>query len=83
MVAAGLVAEKYFGFDGSVSQAEVDVERDHANARALGNSLLVCLIVPWALCLFSYTGEPGCQQNLSQHVSHFSEKPCEGQQSCK
>ena len=57
---AGLVAEKYFGFDGSVSQAEVDIERDHANARALGNSLLVCLLVPWALCLVSYTGNAAC-----------------------
>ena len=57
---AGLVAETYFGFNGSVSQAEVDIERDHANARALGNSLLVCLLVPWALCLVSYTGNAAC-----------------------
>jgi len=53
---AGLVAERYFGFKGSVSTSEVDIERDHANARALGNSLLVCLLVPWSLCLLSYTG---------------------------
>lgn len=57
LVTTGLVAERCFGFDGSVSQADVDVERDHSNARALGNSLLVCLIVPWALCLVSYTGD--------------------------
>ena len=60
VLVAGLVAEKYFGFNGSVSQAEVDIERDHANARALGNSLLVCLLVPWALCLVSYTGNVTC-----------------------
>ena len=53
---AGLVAERCFGFQGSVSTGEVDIERDHANARALGNSLLVCLLVPWSLCLLSYTG---------------------------
>lgn len=52
----GLVAERCFGFKGSVSSSEVDIERDHANARALGNSLLVCLLVPWSLCLLSYTG---------------------------
>ncbi|KAL3153038.1 hypothetical protein ABBQ38_012062 [Trebouxia sp. C0009 RCD-2024] len=52
----GLVAEQCFGFQGSVSTGEADVERDHTNARALGNSLLVCLLVPWSLCLLSYTG---------------------------
>ena len=52
----GLVAERCFGFKGVVSTGEVDIERDHANARALGNSLLVRLLVPWSLCLLSYTG---------------------------
>lgn len=55
--AAGLVAERCFGFQGSVSTGEADIERDHTNARALGNSLLVCLLVPWSLCLLSYTGQ--------------------------
>lgn len=56
MCAAGLVAERCFGFKGAVVTSEADIERDHANARALGNSLLVCLLVPWSLCLLSYTG---------------------------
>ena len=26
------------------------------NARALGNALVVCMIVPWTLCFVFYTG---------------------------
>ena len=53
---SGLVAERCFGFKGVVSTGEVDIERDHANARALGNSLLVCPLVPWSWCILSSTG---------------------------
>lgn len=27
------------------------------NAQALGNALLVCMLVPWFLCFLFYTGE--------------------------
>ena len=53
----GIIAEKLFGFKGSASRGTGDVSEDTAKAHALGNALLVCLVVPWALCLFVYTGE--------------------------
>lgn len=34
---------------------EQDVSRSHGNAGALGNAMLVCMLVPWALCLLIYT----------------------------
>ncbi|KAK9813231.1 hypothetical protein WJX72_011069 [[Myrmecia] bisecta] len=53
----GLLAEKVFGFEGSVTQtAEAVAGRDFTNAAALSSSLVCCLTVPWALCLLSYTG---------------------------
>jgi hypothetical protein len=33
------------------------VGEDLAKAHALGNALLVCMIVPWFLCFVFYTGE--------------------------
>lgn len=51
----GLLAEKYFGFDGTAARS-ADVDQNLAKARALGNALLVFLLVPWTLCLLFYTG---------------------------
>lgn len=35
------------------------VERDVRKAQALGNALLVFMVVPWTLCGIFYTGEWG------------------------
>ncbi|GAB4813864.1 hypothetical protein N2152v2_000910 [Parachlorella kessleri] len=48
----GLVAERWFGFEGAVGQGQ---EGAYRNALALANALLVCLVAPWLLCLLSYT----------------------------
>ncbi len=40
---------------GSAAKA-TEIGQDHTNARALGNALVVCMIVPWALCFLFYTG---------------------------
>lgn len=37
-----------------------DVDRNLSKARALGNALLCCMAVPWALCVIIYTGVPLC-----------------------
>jgi hypothetical protein len=50
----GLVAERWFGFQGAVGLSQGGA---HANALALSSALLLCLLVPWVLCLGSYTGE--------------------------
>ncbi|KAK9844419.1 hypothetical protein WJX74_002206 [Apatococcus lobatus] len=53
----GLVAEKCFGFKGSLAEtAEASSAEAMQNADALASSLLACLIVPWFLCLLFYTG---------------------------
>jgi len=53
----GLVAEKVFGYHGSLGQAVVpDPAATLANARALGNSMLILLLVPWGLdfCFYCF-----------------------------
>ncbi len=51
----GLLAEKAFGFHGVLSdEALKDKALRLHNARALGSSLLLCMTVPWMLCLLSY-----------------------------
>ncbi|KAK9866373.1 hypothetical protein WJX84_011358 [Apatococcus fuscideae] len=53
----GLVAERCFGFRGSLAEtAEASSAAAMRNAEALASSLLACLIVPWFLCLLFYTG---------------------------
>ena len=47
----------YAAVQGSAAKATEDGQ-DHTNARALGNALVVCMIVPWALCFLFYTGAP-------------------------
>lgn len=55
--AAGLVAERVFGFQGSLADHGVpDPALQLANARALGNSLLILLLVPWGLDFLFYCG---------------------------
>lgn len=91
----GLLAERYFGFDGTAarsadgeratSQCAADrlcelskllavylekccclaVDTNLTKAKALGNALLVFLLVPWTLCFLFYTGE-GCQSQFGR-----------------
>jgi hypothetical protein len=51
----GIVAERYFGFRGSVGAAAAAprAERE-ALAAALASALLACLVVPWAFCLLGF-----------------------------
>ena len=46
----GYLSQRYFGFSGT-STVSGDSVTDLANADALGNALLVFLIIPWAFCL--------------------------------
>eukprot|EP00891_Asterochloris_glomerata_P000173 jgi/Astpho2/173/e_gw1.00004.7.1_t len=52
----GAIAEK-FGFEGAATRSEGsrDISKDLSKAKALGNALLLCLVVPWAICLVVYT----------------------------
>ena len=51
----GLVAEKVFGYHGSLGQEVApDPAVTLANARALGNSMLILLLVPWGLDFIFY-----------------------------
>jgi hypothetical protein len=54
----GLIAERAFGFSGAVAAPDGGDggAAGRRNAAALGSSLLLCLVVPWALCLLCYTG---------------------------
>lgn len=48
----GLLAERLFGFHGALSEDALrDPKLRAANAAALGSSLLMCMVVPWTLCL--------------------------------
>ena len=57
----GFLAEHLFGFRGAASAGAAgqipDPEEDVNKAKALGNALLVCLVVPWTICLIVYTGQ--------------------------
>ena len=58
----GFLAEKVFGFKGAAAAGEgggtgPDQGEDLTKAKALGNALLVCLVVPWTICLIVYTGQ--------------------------
>jgi MFS family permease len=50
----GIAAEKLFGFQGSMSEAASSNKERETAAKALSSALLLCLVAPWALCLFSY-----------------------------
>lgn len=49
----GVISEKFFGFKGNAASG-LGVDTD--NASSLGNSLFVCLVVPWLLCFLFYYG---------------------------
>lgn len=50
--APGLVAERVFGFAGAIGGEGADLD----NARALGNSLLFCWLLPFFCCFLFYFG---------------------------
>jgi hypothetical protein len=43
------------------------VDTNLTKAKALGNALLVFLLVPWTLCFLFYTGE-GCQSQFGRRL---------------
>ena len=51
-MAPGLVAERVFGFAGAIGGEGADLD----NARALGNSLLFCWLLPFFCCFLFYFG---------------------------
>lgn len=55
----GFLAERVFGFHGAAAAGGslAGLAEDVAKAKALGNALLVCLVVPWTICLVVYTGQ--------------------------
>lgn len=58
----GFLAERVFGYKGPAAggggtEPTPAQGKDLGNAKALGNALLVCLVVPWAICLVVYTGQ--------------------------
>ncbi|CAK0787030.1 hypothetical protein CVIRNUC_010246 [Coccomyxa viridis] len=52
----GILAERLFGFKGAAELDPEDVDMNTKKALALGNALLVCMAVPWALCVIIYSG---------------------------
>lgn len=69
----GFLAERVFGFKGAAAagggggtEPLPDQGEDLAKAKALGNALLVCLVVPWTICLIVYTGEAAPTEPLPQ-----------------
>ena len=55
---AGIIAEKGFNFEGHLAESHADAAKASLNAKALANALLVCLVIPWTLCVVFYTGQP-------------------------
>ena len=55
---AGLIAEQAFGFSGQLGEGVNRAGAQAGDAAALSSSLLVCLVVPWSLCLLFYFGAP-------------------------
>ncbi|CAK0783950.1 hypothetical protein CVIRNUC_007153 [Coccomyxa viridis] len=56
MPLVGIIAERGFHFEGHLAESHGDALKASANAKALANALLVCLVVPWTLCVIAYTG---------------------------
>ncbi|CAL8464814.1 g4349 [Coccomyxa elongata] len=52
----GILAERVFGFKGAAEIDPADVDQNLGKARALGNALLCCMAIPWALCVIIYSG---------------------------
>ena len=73
----GFLAEKVFGFKGAAAAGErggtgPDQGEDLTKAKALGNALLVCLVVPWTICLIVYTGQ-SCSAATHQSIARCSQ----------
>ena len=68
----GLVAERTFGFSGTLGQS-VDGAQAEAlsNARALGKAMLVLLLLPWGFDFFVYFGET-LYSNLCTNLPNMS-----------
>mmetsp|Transcript_16591 Transcript_16591/g.43015 ORF Transcript_16591/g.43015 Transcript_16591/m.43015 type:complete len:537 (+) Transcript_16591:330-1940(+) len=81
----GLVAEHWYGYVGAVARqqgpggAMAHSERNAQNAAALGDSLLVCLMVPWVFSLvcygFLYRSYPKDKARLSLPETVYSRLP--------
>ena len=54
---AGIIAERGFNFEGHLAESHADAAKASLNAKALANALLVCLVIPWTLCVIFYSGE--------------------------
>lgn len=56
----GMIAERGFGYRGVIEEGNDSAAsaHNHANGLALGNSLAVCLLLPWSLCGLCYIGAP-------------------------
>eukprot|EP01025_Chloroclados_australasicus_P021392 TRINITY_DN224_c2_g1_i2.p1 TRINITY_DN224_c2_g1~~TRINITY_DN224_c2_g1_i2.p1 ORF type:complete len:531 (+),score=44.75 TRINITY_DN224_c2_g1_i2:400-1992(+) len=52
----GVLAHRVFGFMGTAETHPDDPALDQHNAKALGNAMLYCMVVPWSLCALVYTG---------------------------
>ena len=68
----GLVAERTFGFSGTLDQG-VDAAHHEAllNAHALGNAMLVLLLLPWGFDFFVYFGE----SSNTHQLHHIAARP--------
>ena len=59
----GIIAEKIYHFpheatiecDAHRQPVPTRTDRDHEKGIALGNAMLLCMLVPWTLCLLVYT----------------------------
>lgn len=65
----GLLAERWFGFNGAAARSE-SAEKDLANAAALGSALLFFCLVPWVGTLLVYTGKPRSVYTKTSHQRH-------------
>ena len=50
----GIIAERVFGFTGSLADAPTGAGGDVARARALASALLLCCTIPWGACFLAY-----------------------------
>ena len=72
----GILAEQLFGFSGAAAKGG-EVGADLSKARALGNALVVCMIVPWFLCFVFYTGTCAVPCALAAFVFRSRSNKCQ------
>lgn len=74
----GYLAEHVFGFHGAASAGAAgaggvpDPGEDLGKARALGDALVVCMVVPWSICLVVYTGQSQLIASMAVGFSYSS-----------